>query len=471
MSLRSSALGGSLQTVALVLTLVTGLSVIVGTARASAEAAASDVYVDAASGNEGVLGNLNNVLGAPDGALVTVGLPTTAPQPYGVLHVTFVDNVVFDGNGVDLRLHAADVGSPAIALIGVGLDESSIVIVDFFSDAEGQIDIDLAAVGLSSASAARIAYQAGWLPGFDLDAVEGLNSFDPATIALTLEPPTDTTPGFQEHTVLTTVNDGAPVAGIRVSFAIVDGPNAGLSGVAATFANGVSSFAWTGDGTEGTDTLEAWLDLDADGIRGEGEPFGVATKQWRNGVTGTIAISDLGGPIEVVVADLDLDLSDGADSFDVTVASTSDSAGITLILTETDAHSGIFVGTLGLGAASDPGSMTLAAVAGDTVTATYDDVIDANNDDPAPVTASLVIAGVEDEDDHATVCHLPPGNPDNQRTITIGTSAVAAHIAHGDTEGECAASEVTPKGQDATHGPAVDKPGGGPPEGKGKPPK
>ena len=38
------------------------------------------------------------------------------------------------------------------------------------------------------------------------------------------------------------------------------------------------------------------------------------------------------------------------------------------------------------------------------------------------------------------VCHAPPGNPDNAHTITIGAPAVAAHLAHGDTEAACAES-------------------------------
>jgi hypothetical protein len=37
-----------------------------------------------------------------------------------------------------------------------------------------------------------------------------------------------------------------------------------------------------------------------------------------------------------------------------------------------------------------------------------------------------------------TICHIPPGNPDNRHEITVGERAVAAHIAeHGDTIGPC----------------------------------
>ncbi|MFB5648528.1 MAG: hypothetical protein ACE5RM_03480, partial [Candidatus Nitrosomaritimum aestuariumsis] len=37
-----------------------------------------------------------------------------------------------------------------------------------------------------------------------------------------------------------------------------------------------------------------------------------------------------------------------------------------------------------------------------------------------------------------TICHIPPGNPDNAHTITVGGPAVRAHEAHGDyIEGSC----------------------------------
>jgi len=36
-----------------------------------------------------------------------------------------------------------------------------------------------------------------------------------------------------------------------------------------------------------------------------------------------------------------------------------------------------------------------------------------------------------------TVCHIPPGNPGNAHTIDIGKPAARAHLAHGDTPGEC----------------------------------
>lgn len=36
-----------------------------------------------------------------------------------------------------------------------------------------------------------------------------------------------------------------------------------------------------------------------------------------------------------------------------------------------------------------------------------------------------------------TICHIPPGNIENPQTITINENAAPAHLAHGDTVGQC----------------------------------
>ncbi|MFB5614743.1 MAG: hypothetical protein ACE5RI_06520 [Candidatus Nitrosomaritimum yanchengensis] len=36
-----------------------------------------------------------------------------------------------------------------------------------------------------------------------------------------------------------------------------------------------------------------------------------------------------------------------------------------------------------------------------------------------------------------TICHIPPGNPGNNHTITIGESALSAHLGHGDLLNAC----------------------------------
>ena len=36
-----------------------------------------------------------------------------------------------------------------------------------------------------------------------------------------------------------------------------------------------------------------------------------------------------------------------------------------------------------------------------------------------------------------TLCHIPPGNPANRHTITVGENAVHSHLNHGDLLGSC----------------------------------
>ena len=45
--------------------------------------------------------------------------------------------------------------------------------------------------------------------------------------------------------------------------------------------------------------------------------------------------------------------------------------------------------------------------------------------------------GDEPIGDKVLVCHIPPGNPDNARTISISADDVQDHLDHGDTLGRC----------------------------------
>lgn len=41
------------------------------------------------------------------------------------------------------------------------------------------------------------------------------------------------------------------------------------------------------------------------------------------------------------------------------------------------------------------------------------------------------------KENEVTICHIPPGNPDQAHTITVSANALEAHLAHGDPLGEC----------------------------------
>jgi hypothetical protein len=43
----------------------------------------------------------------------------------------------------------------------------------------------------------------------------------------------------------------------------------------------------------------------------------------------------------------------------------------------------------------------------------------------------------DDGNGKVTICHIPPGNPDNAHTIRVSEYAVDAHLDHGDYKGEC----------------------------------
>jgi hypothetical protein len=52
-------------------------------------------------------------------------------------------------------------------------------------------------------------------------------------------------------------------------------------------------------------------------------------------------------------------------------------------------------------------------------------------------SARLIGAANTDVSSKVTLCHIRPGNPANAQTISVGQAAVAAHLAHGDSLGEC----------------------------------
>ena len=52
----------------------------------------------------------------------------------------------------------------------------------------------------------------------------------------------------------------------------------------------------------------------------------------------------------------------------------------------------------------------------------------------------------EDTSGEKVICHIPPGNPENRKTITVSADAVAAHLAHGDYLGEIAFQHLPRRG-------------------------
>jgi thrombospondin type 3 repeat protein/PKD domain-containing protein len=99
-----------------------------------------------------------------------------------------------------------------------------------------------------------------------------------STVGLT--PPTASGPTGGQHTVTAKAEatGGAPVPGATVTFKVLSGPNAGVTGSNTTGSNGEATFTYTSNGTPGTDTIQSyigtlssntvtmtWLPPDADG--------------------------------------------------------------------------------------------------------------------------------------------------------------------------------------------------------------
>ncbi len=43
----------------------------------------------------------------------------------------------------------------------------------------------------------------------------------------------------------------------------------------------------------------------------------------------------------------------------------------------------------------------------------------------------------QDKGEKITICHIPPGNPENAHTIRVSINALEAHLNHGDSIGSC----------------------------------
>ena len=197
------------------------------------------------------------------------------------------------------------------------------------------------------------------------------------------------------------------------------------------------------------DTVTATYDdvLDANGD--DPAPVTASDTVDPTGATGTISLTDLNGgmlllgeTLRVRVTDADLNIDSGtAQAVGVNVKSSTAATGFTLVLIETGANTGVFEGTFTIIAgATNSGALQLQAADGDTVTATYDDVLDANGLNPAPVIDRDTVGAQEVRllgNGKDIICHIPHGNPGNAHAISVGAPAAAAHLAHGDTLGAC----------------------------------
>jgi len=69
-----------------------------------------------------------------------------------------------------------------------------------------------------------------------------------------------------------------------------------------------------------------------------------------------------------------------------------------------------------------------------------------------PATLGYVCDYCDGCPETVTVCHIPPGHPENAHTIGVCVDAVPAHLAHGDFLGDCDSASPTPHTAFETNG-------------------
>ena len=266
------------------------------------------------------------------------------------------------------------------------------------------------------------------------------------TTALALSLASDTNTIGTSHTVTATVS---PVAsGKQVGFRVTAGPNAGTTSLDTTDSSGNATFSYSSTLT-GTDVIVAWIDLDTDGVQDAGEPQAAAVKIWQSsGAVSSIALApasdtNVVGSAHALTATVTPPLSGVLVRFEVLAGPHAGATGADV----TDANGRATHRYTG----SNGGTDVIIAWAD----LDGDGAIDVGEPRAIATKQWLTQPGlVADVDGQAadvggqaaekvTICHVPPGNPGNADTISIGAPAVPAHLAHGDSTGACNSSSAS----------------------------
>ena len=153
--------------------------------------------------------------------------------------------------------------------------------------------------------------------------------------------------------------------------------------------------------TQAGDTVTVTYDDELDSNGNNPDPI-TDTDNVLGGITGVVDITDTSVPgdtLDISVADNDLNQDINIiETIEVIVVNDNTGESEIITLTETGADTGIFEGTVetvsGIIAGTDNDGV-LNTQAGDTVTVTYDDVLDVTGSDPTPVTdVDTVLGGV-----------------------------------------------------------------------------
>jgi GDSL-like Lipase/Acylhydrolase family len=148
-----------------------------------------------------------------------------------------------------------------------------------------EAEIDFTGTGLAPGASAYFSLE-GALTSASITSRPG--TLPSPSDVLSLNPVSQNAATGSQATVTAQLQDSsaAPVAGKQISFRVQQGPDDGVTGTCTsscmTSANGQATWSFTGSEAAAgqTDTVQAWLDANGDGVPSSGEPQTTATVTW-----------------------------------------------------------------------------------------------------------------------------------------------------------------------------------------------
>jgi hypothetical protein len=152
-----------------------------------------------------------------------------------------------------------------------------------------EAEIDFTGAGLAAGASAYFSLE-GALTSASITSRPG--TLPSPSDVLLLNPVSQNVVAGSQATVTAQLQDAsaAPVAGKQISFRVQQGPDAGVAGTCTsscmTAANGQATWSFTGSNAAAgqTDTIQAWVDANGDGVPSSGEPQTTAAVTWAAGV-------------------------------------------------------------------------------------------------------------------------------------------------------------------------------------------
>ncbi len=396
--------------------------------------------------------------------LAPTGLERSPADPGTGENVTLTATVINDGNAsasnfiVQFFLDGDQLGGN-ISVVGLDANESTEISSETWNATEGDHNATVivdAGDDVNESNEADNELTVAF-------TVEGEQTEDPGQADLIAgEPsldPTDPAPGDNVTFTATVSNGGNASAGNFTVQFLLDGEQLGenitIEGLAANESIEITSEAW--NASEGDHNVTVVVDA-GDAVNESDESNNEATTSF------TVEASSEEPPEEGTQADLiaealSVDPSDPEPGENVTFRANVSNVGnasagnftVQFLLDGEQLGENITIEGLAANESIEITSEAWNASEGDhnvTVVPDAGDDVDESDESNNEATTSFTVEappehgdegdeGKDQEAEQVTICHRPPGNPDNEHTITIGEPAWQAHEGHGDHKGAC----------------------------------